>query len=242
MGVLSEGGKASDTGTATGMAVELWHRDKSAGTEDIIAAVENAARGLTERPPFPRADIGAAHRVLDRYRNDPRNIEADVPVWSLEAEVFLELPPHDSDKTGRPVCFTGHLDQVRRTRTGLLEVWDLKHSRFAGHELVAKYAWQQCVYAAATAATFNETVRWGGIVRTTGYLVRGAKSKEPDEFNVFYPGGFGPDKVNAVLDSIRLAVANIRNGDVALRSGEGCYFCPAGEPVGCIEDIKELVV
>lgn len=242
MGAISEGGAAADTGTAVGMAVELWHRDRDASTDDILARVEAASRGVTPRPQFPAADLGAARRTLDRYRADPRNQEAVVPSYSLELRVTLELPPHATDPTQRPIALVGHLDQLRELPGGMLEVWDLKHSRFAGHELVASYAWQQALYALAAEETLRRPVRWGGIIRTSGYLVRGAQSKAPDEFNVFFPSYYGPEHCRAVADSVRLAVANIRAGHIALRPGDHCFYCPAGDLLRCSQDVRSLTV
>lgn len=238
------GSKAADTGTAVGRAVELWHRRRDRDSTSIMQQVEEEAAGIPpSRPPFLEADLEEVARTLFRYRNDPRNIAADVPEWSLEAEVRLTLPPHPLDPTGEAVHLAGHLDQIRIER-GIAWVWDLKHSRHGGPALVAGYSWQQCIYALAAEATFRRPVGWGGIIRTSAYGVRGAgKTVGDDEYNVFFPAGLQPEQLAAVADSVRFAVALARRGDAPLRPGDHCGWCPAGSLAACSsERVRGILV
>lgn len=236
--------EAADTGTAVGMAVELWHRDRHARTDDIMARVARAsAEGEgAARPPFAAARLGDAERVLALYRVDPRNVAAEVPEWSLEAEVRLTLPPHELDPTGAPIVFVGHLDQIRVERATLWH-WDLKHSSYGGRDLVAQYSWQQIGYAYAIEQTFGRRAGWGGIIRTTGYLVKGAgKTKSAAECDVFFPASLRRQETDAVLNGVRLTVAMIRAGALVLRPGSHCGWCSAS-PAGldyCVEELARL--
>lgn len=231
------GSKAADTGTAVGRAVELWHRRRDRDLAGIMQQVEEEAAGVPpSRPPFLEADLEETARTLLRYTRDPRNVAADVPEWSLEAEVRLTLPPHPLDPTGEAVHLVGHLDQIRIER-GIAWVWDLKHSRHSGPALVSGYSWQQAIYALAAEATFRRTVGWGGIIRTTGYLVRGAgKSVGDGEYNVMFPAGLQPEQLAVIADSVRFAVALARRGDAPLRPGDHCGWCPAGGVDSCTSE------
>jgi hypothetical protein len=234
MNAIRDGGsKAADTGTAVGTAVELWHRGVRA--ERIMEQVENASRGLLQgRPPFPAADLGETARVLRRYSRDPRNPRDIVLPDSLEMTVDLTLDPHPTDPTGLPVVFKGHLDQLRMGSDATLEVWDLKHSHaHTGHALVARYSWQQAVYALATAATLGRAVRWGGIIRTTGYLIKSADKRAPDDFAVFYGSGWGIEDCKAAALQVTHLVSLVRSGALLLTPGDFCGWCPAQSFQAC---------
>jgi hypothetical protein len=234
-----ESGKAADTGTAIGLMVELWHRGDD--PDRAITRTENAATGgFADRHPFSLADLGEATRAFRRYAADPRNDRGMVLVDSLEREVSLELPPHPFDPTGAPVCISGHLDQVRIGAHGMLEVWDVKHSRFNGDDLLKKYFWQQAAYTIATGASYGRPVKWGGLICTKGYLVRGAQTRAPDAFRVHFRASMTVADCKAALDAIRFTVAMIRRGAIAPTPGVFCNYCPAKTFAACRHEMSGI--
>ena len=223
-GMSGESGKAADTGTAVGLAIELYHRGEELGAiADRLPQLSKG--GALDRQPFPRADVAEALRVLGRYSTDPRNPRAAVRGDSLERAVELRLQPHPLDPTKEPVMLLGHLDQVREGADGVLEVWDLKHSRYSGPDLVRSYAWQQAAYTVATAQSYGRPTRWGGILRTKGYLTR--ERRTPGEEPAFFHSGYTWEDCLAALDQVRLLVALARSGRVPLQPGDVCSWCPA---------------
>lgn len=234
MTLRSPGGKACDNGTGVGFAIELFHR--GVDMDAIMPKVELASKGLMQnKEPFPNVDLGEVRRVLAHYVRDPRNPRDAVVTSSLEQEVRLELEPHPTDPTGKRIYFKGHLDQIRETPAGLF-IWDLKHSRFAGRELVQKYSWQQACYSLAATATLGRPVGWGGIIATKGYLTRA--KRDPGTQAVFYPSGWTLNHCRDAMNVVRLFVARIRSGQFAPTPGTFCTFCPRGDFQSCSEDFQ----
>lgn len=221
-----DGSKAAHTGTAVGLMAELWHRGDDPDTAEGRARVA-AMGGFADRPAFPLADLDSATRAFRRYAADPRNARELVLVESMEMTVTLQVPPHPLDPTGEPVHLKGHPDQVRFGPHNTLKVWDLKHSRFEGDDLLRKYAWSQAAYAAACEVHYKRPVTWGGIIRTTGYLTRKAKSTPPDGFRVHFRSPLTRKDCHAALNQMRLRVALIRRGVFNVAPGEFCSWCPA---------------
>lgn len=223
--------KAADTGTAVGVAAELWHRGyRDTAIERLTRA---AARGGTERRPFPAADLDEALRVGSRYRRDPRN-RADI-VWrdSLEATVTLTLPPHRDDPTGEPVHFKGHLDQLRYAGGGVFELWDIKHSRrHEARDLPWVYLGQLALYLLAAEATLGVPVRMGGIISTREYLRRGVED-DLSAARVFAPLDISRKDCELIARLAVAEVARMRGGFPRLSPGVHCAWCPAMRLARC---------
>lgn len=225
--------KARDTGTAVGVAVELYHRGhRWAAIERLTRA---ASRGGTERRPFAGADLDEALRAARRYASDPRNPVEIVERESLERRVELRLEPHHTDPTGEPVYLRGHLDQLRHAGGGVLELWDVKHShRVDPRDLPMSYAAQLALYVLAANATLGRPVRLGGIISTREYLRRGRET-DPSAARAFLPLPWRLEDCEALASLVVERVADIRAGRPRLSPGPHCGFCPSGGFPRCRE-------
>jgi len=228
-------GKAAATGRATGRAVELWIRHAS--IEEAVATALEEAKGGAHLP-----DPDEVMATLLGYAADPRNAQGgltpsrmtpDDPgitlLESLEQEVLLVLPPHESDPTGEECVFLGHLDQLRRDPMGRLVVWDLKHSNRNAMILNFEYALQLAGYARAVERSYGEPCEVGGILLSTRYLNPKGRSKdagprtvaaEPQE--TFLKSTLTRVTVSAMMDDVRKWVAEIRSGRPSMNPGERC--------------------
>lgn len=104
-----EPGAAADTGSAVGRGAQLWHEGSTLG--DAVAQVEREAA-----TKFPLARLEEATETIRRYTQDERN--APSAAFHCELEIDLVLPAWHDDPTGEPIHIRGHLDQIRRGRTG----------------------------------------------------------------------------------------------------------------------------
>lgn len=236
------GGQAAHSGTAVGRAVEIYH-----GTDlDFDAIMSQVQKESKDDPrPFDKADWGTVKRMFRNYTLDSRNPRSAVLPESLEEVVTLELPPHPSDKTEKPIYLTGHLDQVRPV-DGTYEIWDLKAGKPSGYEMVADYAYQQILYTTAYKAKYpDRRVVWGGIIRLRDYLAEKRRVPIPnydpkihgkrktrdvadpiEEAKLFYSPNYTQEHYDLILYEIRALVARIRNGDTPIKPQSGaCRFC-----------------
>lgn len=228
-----EGSAASDTGSAVGRAIELWHK---AG--EHASALEEAL-GVTSREVpenFPRADMDQVRAWAAAYAADPRNAGV-VVADSCEREVRLVLPAAPEDPTGQPVELVGHLDQLRRGPGGQLRVWDLKSGRPGGLEMVYGYALQLAAYALACTETLGVPVLPGGIVRLRGY---DAKRATTPEALVFFEAPWTLDACRGLVVTVVQEIAWLRMGLVHLRPGLHCSYCPGNGPGNCGARIDRL--
>lgn len=226
----SESGQAADTGSAVGRLIELWHAGLS---------VEDARRKAEAEMPeqFPKADWeGAVKRAL-LYCADERNPPGVVVPGSCELEVVLRLEADEDDPTGEPIVLTGHVDQIRwahpdsEDREALgMRVWDVKDGRASGDDMTRDYAYQLAAYAVACSDHFGEPVLPGGIIRTKGYIARGAN--DPSEANVFYYTPWTLEQCHAILRQVAYMIGQIRAGAVLRQPGSWCRWCPLDFP-GC---------
>lgn len=227
--VDDESNEAADTGTVVGKAIEEWHK-----CGDIRAALDAAFEyGNTNADKYKTTAI---RPTLEGYASDPRNAPMDrVPSdstvgavlnASLEMLVEFTLPPHESDPTGLPILFRGHLDQARRDYDGMIRVWDNKHSgRDGGIVLLNKYGIQLVGYALGLAAMLNEPVGIGGIIRSTDYL------KKSDPKPAFYHSGLEFEDCIRLMKPVQRAVADVRRGDPDPVSNDLCSWCVGGPHV-----------
>jgi hypothetical protein len=220
-GLLDDpGGAAAEVGTLVHEVVAGWHRNGL----DRDAAV---ARVGDWRQRFPRlASAGRFDEALAHvagYCGDPRN---QVKPALLEQSVSLALPPHETDPTGQPVILQGTLDQVRETPGGL-RLFDLKTGRTEGAQMLDIYAYQVAAYCVMASELLGEPVAPGALIRSAGYLASGAVAAE-QPWGVFFWVPWGLGDCTALLDAVRLIVANVRRGEVNFGPGAHCLSaCPA---------------
>lgn len=229
LGLISDdSGKAADTGSAVHRAIEVWHKEK-----DVAGALAAVRAHLSD---FPLADLDEVRLHFTPYTQDPRNINCDLV--HNELPVRFQLPPHDSDPTGSPIFVHGTLDQIRRER-GQLFLWDVKTSLKDGWVLAHEFSLQLAAYCLGAAKTINQTVYPGGIIRTRGYRTRTAPPAAQQPHGVFFGAPFSLHQIDALLESVRLAVAQIRSGSVQLGPGEWCQYCPAMGMDSCLSMLVE---
>lgn len=231
-----EGGKAAQTGSLAHLAVAAFHLEP-----DLQRKVQAGLAALRDGlPRFPHGDPEDATRHFQGYAGDPRNLNAIIardaagsPV--VERKVSISLPPHPSDPTGQPIYIHGTLDQIRLTERGP-GVCDLKTGAKSGWEMIHDYAYQQSAYVvAARASGFPDAVP-GQIIRTGGYRTRTAKGVSPD--GVFWAMPWTVDDCWMILDRLRLAVAQIRAGEVGFGPGPQCTYCKHGGLQECVPTAK----
>lgn len=145
----------------------------------------------------------------------------------------VTLPPHEIDPTGRMVVLQGTLDQVRETPQGL-RLYDVKTGRTEGVQMLDLYAYQVAAYCVMATELLGEPVAPGALIRTAGYLRPGVvPATEPP--GVFFSVPWGLADCRGLLDAVRLAVANIRCGEVNFGPGYHCAAtCPARGLQTCI--------
>jgi len=225
---------SSETGTAAGIAIELWHRRGEAGPEamkEIVAEVEaQKERGFEDRgagKSLARADFELISRALDRYSRDQRNKNV-ILVEHLEKEFSFQM----DCPIGGPVFFTGHVDQIRLRPDGGLEVWDLKCSKFTPEELIGLYALQLAGYVIAASMVLGKRVGMGGAISLRQYLTKPALKKAPDQAATHKRLNWRYADCEAALRAVVANVARARSGSVILGVGPHCGFCPASLPQG----------
>jgi hypothetical protein len=163
------------------------------------------------------------------YIADPKNTPPSIEVVWCEEPVTLILPPDDTDPTGQNVVISGTLDQVRRYPDGSLKVWDIKTSKLSVDDQLQEYVVQQVIYTCAAQATLDPGIQMGGLICTRNYTVARAKIHVP------WPLTFTASVRTMLLDSLRLAVANVRRGKKTFHpSVSACRFCEVKPYPNCI--------
>lgn len=220
-----EGGPAAQTGSLVHAAVAEFHKEP-----DAAKRVERALEALAaSAPDFPRADPSEARLFLRHYVADPRNLYAECVAVELPVEV--RLAPHPLDPTGRDIWIKGTLDQIRR-ENGVPRVWDVKTGAPSGSVMLGDHAIQLAAYVACARASGFPEAEPGGIIRVGGYRTREACLPSPD--GVFFRSDFCVRDVSVLLDTVRLIVALIRSGEVAVGPGPHCSYCPVGGLDRCL--------
>lgn len=215
-------GIAADTGSATHYAVADWHRNK-----DATRAVREMRKAISS---FQFADLDSAEQHFRAYIADPRNQEAKVIL--CEEKLSISLPAHETDPTQADIIIRGTVDQVR-DENGMHYVWDVKCGKsFDGFDMLHHYALQLVAYQAMVRQRFPTTYG-AGIIRTADYL---KKSPGP----VFWFAPWKGNDIDILLDTVRLRVAEIRRGHVALSpDAKSCDYCPARALANCLPVHKE---
>jgi len=217
-------GPSAQTGTLVHAAVESWHKN---GKE--------AARAIADmRAAFPRnplGDIDDAIKQFNCYIRDPRNIAADVVL--NEFRINATIPCHPTDSTQEPITFSGQLDQVRRDSQGLLRLYDVKSSGRQAGVLVNEYAISQLVYMYLAEMHLSEPVYGSNLILTRAYLKKGVVP-ESSPMGVFIQMPSTRAHYPVIMDQIRLAVARIRNDEIAVNPGEHCNWCGFQSPANCL--------
>lgn len=204
--------KAADTGSAVHAAIHTWNM-----TGDVKQALESMRMRHAE---FPEADLDDAALSVKPYCADPRN--APKEILQSEVQVELEIPIPD----GLPVYIMGRVDQVRSTG-----IWDIKNSARQGFELTHDYAYQLAAYARALG------VPVGGIILPTGYRKRGAILPSPS--GVFWPTLWEEKHLDILLTEVVKTVIMVRRGEIPIRPGPHCSYCPAGSFLNCVAGVSK---
>ena len=226
------GGAAAQNGSAVGRVIQLAHE----GWVFDEAIRQTTTEAATQ---WPLANMDVVTQWAASYCSDPRNGAGseygEVMPKSCELEVRLMLPSDDDDPTRQPLHFKGHVDQIRRDRSGQLRIWDVKSGRGSGEELLAEYAWQLAVYAAAATATLKQLVLPGGIIRLRAYDRGG-----PHAPGVFWEAPWTPEDVATMIATIAHEIGVIRSGKIPLRPGLHCAWCPASPFWSCHQRVPDL--
>jgi hypothetical protein len=251
---------ARDTGTAVGRAIELFHDMGSPNLNDCleglldqleIEALEGPIdREGKRRDPFPAVDFDDLKLWFSAYASDPRNHRDKVAITDQESRFELELDPHDLDPSGKKIIIAGHIDQLRINKaTNTKSIWDVKSGKSTGPQMLNDYLYQQLAYYAAYRQTalkvakdqaeadlINSNFELGGIIRLRDYYFQKKPVKDPQVFYTYK--GFSDELVDKVLDSVRLQVALLRQGEVCPTAGTYCNYCPAGGVKECFEKLS----
>jgi hypothetical protein len=240
----SEGGPPAQTGSLTHAGVAEFHRLTEQSLDIRRKGAWDAIAKASEI--FPLADKDEVRLFITPYMNDPRNIEAKIvsaidPITKqltplIEQEMNFTLPPHSNDPTGEPIHVQGHMDFVRE-RMGIYYNDDLKTGKKTGWEMLHDYAIQQAAYCYGIRQYYGIPVHPGNIIRAHGYRVRNADLPSPD--GVFWASAFVYDDVDWILEKVRLAIADIRRGDITFGPGPHCTYCEFGGLTGCIPEFKK---
>lgn len=224
---------SADTGTAAGIAIEIWHREGEAGPEAMKKAVEQVEaakdRGFEDRggKPFARADFELISQVCERYSRDPRNKGVVLAEFTEQDFAFS----HDCP-IGGLVFFTGHVDQIRIRPDGGWEIWDTKFSKFTPEELITKHALQIAGYSIAASQKLGKRVGVGGIIALRQYVTKPALKKPPEQAATHKRLGWREADCQAALRVIVANVARARAGSLQFGIGSHCGYCPASLPPG----------
>lgn len=227
---------AAHNGTAAGRAIELFHAGLGVG-EALAMTEEESASGLRGRG-FEMVKMTTVDAWVRRYCADPRNRPEIVLESSLEMEVELTLAAAPEDPTGEPIIITGHVDQIRRDRSGVLRLWDVKSGVLDGLDMLWTYAWQLAAYTVGAAEILNEPVLPGGVIRLRGYDSKAklALANDPEWCAgraVHFESQCTLATCHEMLETVAQHVAWIRLGLIHQHPGKHCGWCPAGGPHLC---------
>lgn len=229
----SSGGEAAQNGSAIGRMIEVWHKmlDSRVGSrspEEVIEAAIIQVRGEREKQ-FPLADMEEMEKVARLYAADSRNRGGFGRVLSESMEAKVEIVI-ESDFT-EPVYITGHLDQLR-DHGDAVRLWDTKYSKkHYGVTLTLHYAFQQSLYTIGASDLIGKPVQPGGIIALQAYTQKAANAMD----KVFVHNQMTLDNCYILAGEVVKQVARIRRGDIDVRPGEHCKWCPAISPSNCIK-------
>lgn len=255
----TESGPAAQTGSLTHRGTEAFHREM----KDLAARKKAAWDAIAaHRERFPLADVDEVRYFITPYMDDPRNINAKI--WKHKAplrnedksfvydkkqklivqeQLMIEYPveftlqAHELDKTEALIHIWGTFDQIRDIG-GVPTVHDLKTGKISGFQMQHDYAVQMAAYAYGARALGIVGCQPGPYIRPMGYRAKDAKDiLEPE--GVFI-NSFRWGHVNYLLDTLRLAVAMFRNGEVNFGLGSHCTYCELGGFLSCSQKYQEL--
>lgn len=206
-----EGGAAAQTGSALHLAVAAWHQ----GLGEL--AMEHALQSMAK---LPLADWGEASTWMLAYRADPRNAHDVCEHVELPVTVTID-----------GIRVEGTADQIRRQPGGELAVWDLKTGRGPGLELLNVAAVQLSAYAVAATATLGRAVVPGGVIRARDYDTGGP---------VFWSASWSLAGARLFVNSALADLRDLARGEVRLRPGRHCAWCPQGGPGVCSDESRPL--
>lgn len=206
-------GEAADTGSACHKAVATWH--KTGG--DAAAAVAAMREHLAE---YPQADMQTAASLFLAYATDIGNNHVDLVLCEEEVTFTLEAPE------GPPITIVGHVDQVRRSTTGKLTVWDLKTSKKMPHEVLWSTCVQGAAYCMGAMEKLGEPVYPGGIIM-------------PRRSPMHIPFTWEFTDLERILQPLVYQVMLIRKGIVThIPDSENCRWCHTGGPDSCLPQLR----
>mgnify|MGYP005844137349 CR=1 FL=1 len=233
-GIESVGGVAAQTGSLTHVGVAEFHRLQAQSVDQRRKAAWDAI--AASRHLFPQADLDETRLFLTPYMNDPRNINA--VCVSVEETFNFTLEPHDRDESRRLIYLQGTVDQIRNVN-GSLFVYDLKTGKPSGWDMIHQYAYQFAGYVFAANSKY-QNVEPGAIIRNYGYRARSANGESPD--GIFWHMPFNRAQCSDLLDTFRLAVAMVRNGEINFGPGNWCSYCEFQGLQGCMGRYQNLTV
>lgn len=257
--VDGEGGPSAQTGSLTHKGVDAFHREM----KDLAARKKAAWEAIAaNRDKFPLADIDEVRYFITPYMDDPRNINAKIwkhkaPVRNedksfqydakqriilkeqlmIEYPVEFTLPPHELDQTESLIHIWGTFDQIRDIN-GVPTVHDLKTGKISGFQMQHDYAVQMAAYTYGARELGIKACQPGPYIRPMGYRAKDAKDI-PSPEGVFI-SSFRWGHVSYLLDTLRLAVAMYRNGEVNFGLGSHCTYCELGGFLSCSQKYLEL--
>jgi hypothetical protein len=207
--IVGGSSKAADTGSAVHAAVHEWNQ-----TGDVAKALE-AMR--TRHAEFPQADLEDARLSVVPYCRDPRNAPSEVLKSEIQGELTLDSPD------GVPIVIYGRIraDGVWDVKTGDLD-------KTTGWAMMHDYSYQLAAYAKMLG------VLPGGLICTKGYRKRSA-GKEVSPPGVFWPTNWSERHIDVLLAEVVDLVVRMRAGEVPVRPGPHCSFCPANSFQECID-------
>lgn len=255
-----EGGEAAQTGSLTHKGVDAFHRVTTTLAERKKAAWEAI---VSNRAKFPLANEDEVRLFMTPYMDDPRNIDAKIckfkaPLMNedksfvydaqkrviIQEQLMIEYPveftlePHALDPTGCQIHIWGTFDQIRMVGN-TPTVFDLKTGKISAFQMQADYAVQMAAYTYGARAIGIKGCQPGPYIRPMSYRARDAIGNQPQ--GVFI-SSFRWEHVNYLLDTLRLAVALYRSGEVNFGTGPHCTYCEFGGFLGCVQEYQKLEV
>lgn len=214
-------GPAADTGSAVHFAIAEWHKDK-----DSQRAIREMRKAINT---FQFADLDIAESHFRAYTQDPRNVEAEIV--GCEVKETLTLKAHETDPTQADIVVNGTIDQIR-VDNGLYFVWDVKTGKaFDGFDMLHHHCLQLAAYQAM--ASKHYPIHGCGVIRTQDYFKRAPGP-------AFWLAPWTMRDVVILLDTVRLRVAEIRRGHIALSpDAKSCDYCPAKCLSNCLPIHRE---
>jgi hypothetical protein len=255
------GGPSAQTGSVVHAGVAEFHRNSN---ESLSIRTQKGwdaiAKAMAE---FPLAEKDEVRLFFQPYINDPRNIDAIIPLWfdgtpAVEKQIDFILPPHEIDKTQQPIHVQGTFDHIRMD---ILEpkLYDLKTGKKTGWEMIHDYLIQMCAYTygikyIAQHSTFLcdqnivnvlDRIKPGKIIRNYGYRqikrdIYDNPNLSPD--GVFWKIPYTINLIEDILENVRMHIGLYRNGYIQYGVGPHCTYCEHGGILGCTDKYEQLVL